>query len=285
MKLSEVITHLVDFNNHIEGTQYLVINKFDAPHIRVISYLLNSNHRRDNIIFKSDMINLEFLSCYLNLNMYLFKKSGNIRRNAFGYNLDHLTPEYIGNIEIPEFLSPPRERDIQDKLASYYDNLIELPSSEIHDLFDENYKILLDHEYPIIKCCNGSDLFKITNFTLFFKNIIKGNLDENPKKYIDNLKPELIMTEYLIYYLHYSDELFCCDNYNHHEFDINEFHGKCFNFKLPSLNDQLRIIQNILPNHVRILELRKEIKLSKSILRELILCANKVTNISIPVSF
>lgn len=279
MKLSEVITHIVDFGNHPEGIPYLLISKYDAPHVYIVSYLLDNNGNYiytddGDMIFKSDTVNIEFLSYYLKLNMHLLKKAGNTKRSEYGYELDHLTPEYIGNIEIPEFLSPLRGRDIQDKLipsiGKLYDNLIELPDSKIQDLFDINHKLMLNHEYPIVKNCNGSDLFKVTNVTLFFKNILKGNLNENPQKYLNNLRPEIVMTKYLVYYLHYSNELFCLNNYNHYEFDINEFHGKCIDFKLPLLNNQLRIIQNITSNHTRIVELKKERKEYKSILRQLI---------------
>jgi len=221
----------------------------------------------DDMVFKSnhaksDQVNIEFLDYYLNLNMHLLEKGGNIERN-------YLTPEFIGNIEIPRL--PPRE--VQDRLvepiSKLYDTLIDSADEKIQKLFDENRKAILEHKYPIVKHWNGTDLFKINDVTRFFRNLVKGNIDELGRC-ITNLKLESASTRYLLYYLYYSKQLFILNNYNYYEFDINEFHGHCFEFKLLSADDQIRIIQEITPRHNAMLELKKERKANESTLRELI---------------
>lgn len=268
MKLSEIITYCAD--SHIEGIQYLIINGYETPHVRVDSY--PTYLEDDDMVFKSDKVNIDFLSYYLNLNIHLFKKGGNIGRNASGYELNHLTPEYIGNIEIPDFLSSPG-RDIQDRLAKpigkLYYNLIELVHYKIRDLFCKNNNLVLNHSYNIIKYSGLLDLCEITNTTLFFRNMLKGNINPN-NNYLVNIEPRFVTTEYLLYYLYYSNELFCEDNYNNGEFDINEFNGSCLELELPILDDQIKIVQSIYNNHTKLLKLKKKLKESKAMLRELI---------------
>jgi hypothetical protein len=267
MKLSEIITHITDFSNHPEGVDYLLISKYETPHITIIRYFTNNND--DKMIFKSDKVNMEYLEYYLIMNMKLLKKGGNVTRNENGYDLDHLTPEYIGNIEIKTLPPIEVQETLLESIRKIYDMDIDLTDEEINKLFNINFDII-NNNLINNKYYGGSELFKITNVTLFFKNVLKGICDKNINECIEIIKPDIIMVQYLIYYLHYNKSLLDLTNYKYYEFDINEFHGESINMKLPCLEDQQTIVSNIEGRHKLIMELKVEKKESKLFLRNMI---------------
>ena len=271
MKLSEVIESVrIEEIEEIDEKQYLIISKIGPPYSTVT--LCSKDDYRDVMIFKSDTVNIKFLSHYLNLNTKLFKKGGNARKTGYGRVLDHLDLGTIYNIEITANILSPQKKELQDKLIGVIDrlyvSLIGSIEDKINVLFNKNRRLMLNNEYPSIKYCTGSDLFELTNTTLFFRNVPKGNIDPD-NEYIVNIDPRYVSTEYLLYYLFYSG-IYSGEYYNNGEFDINEFDISSVGIELPILEDQIKIIQSIYNNHNKLMKLEQELKLNKATLRELI---------------
>lgn len=148
MKLSEVIES-VRIEEIDDVKEYLIISKIGPPYSTVT--LCSKDDYRDVMIFKSDTVNIKFLSHYLNLNTKLFKKGGNARKTGYGRVLDHLDLGTIYNIEITADILSPQKKELQDKLIGVIDRLYTiilgnkcLNSNKISNIFRSICLIPLD---------------------------------------------------------------------------------------------------------------------------------------------
>jgi len=273
MKLSEIITHCVD---HL-ADQYLLFSKFEKPYISIVD---NLDNLKDNcfpyVVKNSGEVNLEYLYYYLRLHMKLLRvpeSDGNVGR----YGLDHLSIDFINNIILPALPEQSVWMNIekQNLLVGFIKRLYELSIENIDSKIDRLRNVKSQHMIQTL-CqrmeMNSSELYKIKDMKLFFKNVKKGKLQNLVTDYIEILNPNILDRDFLVLYLYYTKDLDNPTNYYRVEDEskFGEFHTRYINIPMLSLHEQRVTMSFILTTHIEIGKLRTELRANKLALRKLV---------------
>lgn len=273
MKLSEVLTHFTHNPISLWGAMYLLIDKLNKPHITIINSHVDTYHYHgDNceefLTFKSDKVNIEYIGYYLILNMKrLIIGDNKVVKYKDGYELDHLTVDFIYNIDVtlPDLET---QNKCMTVLRPEYIKLYTLRKLKC-DTFNRNKKIFSEFENNATReKCNMANLCKIKNIDLFFSRILKGNLDD-PTEYLE--VSDKVNAEYLVYYVYYGDFLYNIYKYN--DMEISKRSAFCLNriyVDLIPIKDQNRIVDVFKSYHDFILDVINIKRETKTFLRELI---------------
>lgn len=273
MKLSEIITNFVDHPEHpnepLEG--YLLFSRFRKPHIKIVENLDDLNDEKFAYRVINPMkVNIEYLYYYLKLNMGLFREK--YVNKSDKYELDHLTVEFINNIEIP--ISPAWYNiEIQNLTVKFvrilYEVSIESIDSKLDKLLQKGFNCLnlITNKHTEV---NSSDLYKIKNKELFFSNIKKGKFQDPINDYIEIINPDILDEEFLIYYLYYTGALNNPDNYYRDNHNFGEFHTGYLNIPLSTKSEQKMIVNELVNIHDKIRKLLAKGRANKLALRKLV---------------
>jgi len=287
MKLSELIEHFDDIPSNLETPdEFLVFNKYDKPFVQYIDrtkYAYSVKLYDDsNMTFEvkdRDTVDLEFLYYYLILNSSLLKTSSGGMQT---FELEHLTIDFINNININNLPPIDKQYKLLKIIKRIYDLGIVSVSEEISKLFESNQRYLRDElrQSSTLRnelrqsstLCNElrqsntntvqlNELINIKDNARFNVEILKANITG---KYIEVIDHDIIMPEYLVYYLNYAlTDIMGYKNL------IDEYNRVWV--ELLPIQEQHKVVKYLQTNDDKIKNLNEIRKEFKSILRELIL--------------
>ena len=180
------------------------------------------------------------------------------------YRLDHLSVDFINDIEIPELPSLEIQNVATKFLRRLYEVDIDFIDSRIEGEFEESAIFIQRRTQNYNEC---SDLIRVKNKELFYKNIKKGKFQDPIEDYIEILKPDLIDEEYLLYYLYYTGVLDKMSN--HYVRKHQDFNNGNLEIRLVSLLEQQFIIVSLRDYHTKIKKLIAKRRANKLELRKL----------------
>lgn len=262
MKLSEVIEYIGDDDPRKIGcTEYIVFHVDCKPHVQIDNYLYCDPFK--TMAYKSNKVDIKYIGYYLIFNMHLLKYNKSkvkkinrkVKKTNEGYELYHLTFEFIKNIEVPIPSLKVQKRYIYTASTSH--NIMENYRNLISALFSHNLNLFWDIEESILDTRKLTDICTIKNKDLLFENVKKGNLD-NPEEYLE--ASEFVTREYIVYYLYYYEvlwELDCRDKLK-------------IGIEVPPIEYQNMLISKLKPGYEHARDLKNKKRETKNTLRKIL---------------